>query len=85
VTLQVEWDEEKRLSNLERHRVDLRDAALIFEGPVIEAEDRRRPYAEIRHVALGVVGAASYVVVYTWRGETRRLISAWKVGKDGEK
>lgn len=24
------------------------------------------------------------VVVYTWRGEKRRVISAWKAGKDEE-
>jgi uncharacterized DUF497 family protein len=31
-----EWDEQKRLENLEEHKVDFADAALIFENPVIE-------------------------------------------------
>jgi hypothetical protein len=34
---------------------------------------------------LGHVGEAYYLVVYTWRGEHRRLISAWKVGVHGKR
>ena len=25
------------------------------------------------------------IVVYTWRGDNRRIISAWKVGEDGKR
>ena len=80
-----EWDEEKRRRNLDEHGVDFRDAALIFENPVVEAEDRRSDYGEIRIRALGHVDDEYYLVVYTWRGDIRRIISAWKVGEDGKK
>lgn len=31
--LEFEWDEDKRISNIEERGVDFIDAALIFEGP----------------------------------------------------
>jgi uncharacterized DUF497 family protein len=62
-----DWDETKRLSNLEERGVDFRDAALIFEGPVIAKEDTRKDYGEKRFRALGKVDDEYYVVVYTLR------------------
>ena len=78
-----EWDEAKRRSNIKDHGVDFRLAARIFRETVIEAEDRRGGYCEPRYRALGHVGDEYFVVAYTWRGDNRRLISAWKVGPDG--
>ena len=80
-----EWDEAKRLKNIADHGVDFRLAARIFRGPVVEAEDRRTAYGERRIRALGMVADACYLVAYAWRGSNRRIISAWKVGKDGQK
>ena len=80
-----EWDETKRRENLDAHGVDFGDAALIFEHPVIEAEDERSDYGETRIRALGHVDDDYFLVVYTWRGENRRLISAWKVGEHGKR
>jgi hypothetical protein len=51
------WDGTKRLSNLEERGVDFRDAALIFEGPVIAKEDTCKDYGERRFRALGKVDA----------------------------
>lgn len=80
-----EWDEEKWLRNLAQHKVDFTDAALIFQNPVLEQEDNREDYGESRFKTLGHVDDDYFVVVYTWRGERRRIISAWKVGEDGKK
>ena len=82
---QFEWDEGKRLSNIEERGVDFRDAALIFEGPVIVKEDTRENYDEQRFRALGKVDDDCYVVAYTLRDSTCRIISAWKVDEDGRK
>ena len=82
----VEWDEAKRLRNLREHGVDFIDAALIFaRSEIIEAVDDRSQYGETRLRALGCVGGDWFVVVYTWRGDVRRIISAWKVGDDGKR
>jgi uncharacterized protein len=80
-----EWDEQKRRINIAERGVDFADAALIFQNPVIEAEDTREPYGERRFRALGYVGGDFFLVAYTWRGQRRRIISAWKVGDDGKK
>ena len=80
-----EWDEEKRRHNIEKHGVDFYDAILIFENPVIEAEDTRREYRETRIQALGYVDDDYFIVVYTWRGTRRRIISAWKVDDNGKR
>jgi uncharacterized DUF497 family protein len=82
---QFEWNEEKRLSNIKEKGVDFRDAALIFESPVIVKEDARENYGEQRFRALGKVDNNYYVVAYTLRGSTCRIISAWKVDEDGRK
>jgi uncharacterized DUF497 family protein len=79
------WDEEKRFSNIKERGVDFRDAALIFESPVIAKEDTRENYGEQRFRALGKVDNEYYVIAYTWRGSTCRIISAWKVDEDGRK
>jgi uncharacterized protein len=82
----VEWDEAKRLRNLRERGVDFIDAALIFAGSeIVEAVDARSEYGETRVRALGRVDDDWFVVVYTWRGDVRRLISAWKVGEDGRR
>jgi uncharacterized DUF497 family protein len=83
--MRVEWDEPKRQSNLGDHGVDFMDAALIFEGVFLEAEDKRSDYGESRFRALGRVGDDYFMVVYTWRGEVRRIISAWRVDDEGKR
>jgi uncharacterized DUF497 family protein len=80
-----EWDEDKWRRTFTDHDVDFGDAALIFYDEVLEAEDERTRYGETRSRALGRVGDDYVLVVYTWRGEKRRIISAWKVGRDGRR
>jgi uncharacterized DUF497 family protein len=79
------WDEAKRLRNIERRGVDFKDAALIFEGPVIAKEDTREDYGERRFRALGKVDDEYYIVAYTLRESICWIISAWKVGENGKR
>ena len=74
----IEFDPVKDQINQARHRLPLGAAELLFEGPFIEEEDRRRNYGETRFVATGPVeefGDRIYVVVYVWRDGVRRIIS----------
>ena len=58
-------------------------AARIFLGPTVEIVDQRRDYGEVRVKAIGEVEGTAYAVVFTDRGSTRWIISAWKAsGKD---
>jgi len=71
-----EWDTAKNVANIAKHGIDFEDAIRIFEGPVLESLDNRREYGEVRIIALGAVNGRELAVVYTMRGEDRRIISA---------
>ena len=83
--MEFDWDESKRRENLRRRQVDFAVAAQIFKGPVVGREDTRRDYGERRFRAVGSFEGQTYVVVYTLRNKVRHIVTAWKVGKAGEK
>jgi uncharacterized DUF497 family protein len=72
---QYEWDVRKAASNLEKHGVSFEAVRRFDWASAIEAEDTRYDYGETRMQALGRIGDRSYVLVYTLRGETVRVIS----------
>ena len=72
-----EWDARKNAANRRKHGIDFVDAVRIFDGPVVEGPDDRET-REARVVAFGAIGMHVLVVVYTWRGDTYRIISARK-------
>jgi uncharacterized protein len=74
--MDFEWDEAKRLSNILKHGVDFADAVEVFAGRFTEAEDLRRAYGERRSLVTGRLGDDVLRIVYTWRAERCRLISA---------
>ena len=80
--MEFEWDENKNRSNIEKHGIGFLSAARIFDGPVYEARDTRKDYGEVRIKAIGKVNATVLCVVYTLRGQTRRMISARKARRD---
>ena len=78
-----EWDEAKREANLVKHGVDFMDALEVFADPLrIERVNRRREYAEERREVVGMVRDQMLFVVYTLRGEVRRLISARRASRN---
>lgn len=72
----VEWDPRKAAANLKKHGVDFADAATVLNDDravTIRDEDA----AEERYVTIGMDALARIlVVVYGWRGDRPRLISA---------
>lgn len=78
--LEFEWDETKRQQVLEKHKIDLLHAALIFDGPVVTRPDLR-DYGEERFISTGMALGRCVVVVYTERAGKTRLISAWFGGR----
>lgn len=69
-----EWDENKREINRERHRLDLTDGQMLFDGrPVVSYPSPRDD--EQRVVTVGLVGVKFYAVIWTERGDATRLIS----------
>jgi uncharacterized protein len=71
-----EWDEIKNRRNIDIRGIDFSWASGIFLGPTLERTDARKDYGETRWIALGVVEGIELVVVYAWRGDRRRIISA---------
>lgn len=79
--MEFDWDEAKRLTNLDKHDVDLVTAALIFENWVLSEEDVRVDYGEVRYKSIGMLDDICYVVIHAERNGVTRLISAWKGGR----
>ena len=71
-----EWDESKRLSNVAKHRIDVA-AVNEFEWETAHAEESDR-YGEIRYAATGYIGSRLHRVIYTIRGDRKRIISIRK-------
>jgi hypothetical protein len=72
----VGWDPRKAAANLKKHGVDFADAALVLydDRAITIREDEA---GEERYVTIGMDPAMRIlVVVYTWRGNRPRLISA---------
>ncbi len=84
VGMEFEWDEAKNSACFERRGFDFAYAVRVFLDPHrLVAQDRRRDYGEDRYRLLGTVDGRAYVVVYTLRGSTVRIISARKAnGKE---
>jgi uncharacterized protein len=79
--LGFEWDLKKGAFNLRKHGVAFEDAAEIFDGLHLERQDDREYGGEERFVAAGEAGGCVLIVVYTWRRDSRRIISARKATK----
>ena len=75
--MQFEWDERKNRDNIAKHGIGFKDAARIFEGPVLSWVDERHDYGEVREISVGRFdGVAILTVVHTDRRDVVRIISA---------
>jgi uncharacterized DUF497 family protein len=72
-----EWDERKAAANLRKHDVDFADAALVlFDDLALTTRDHG-DYGEERFATAGLDPLGRIlVVVYTWREQRARIISA---------
>lgn len=71
---EVEWNEEKAASNRRKHGIDFDEAIEIFYGTsLLRRSDRN---TEERWLAIGETEGRVVTVVFTWRGDTLRIISA---------
>jgi uncharacterized DUF497 family protein len=84
--VEFDWDPAKARENLRVHGVNFAVAKDVFEDEnAITIEDFDAE-GEQRFRTLGLDGLGRLlVVVYTYRGEKIRLISAWKASRKQEK
>jgi uncharacterized DUF497 family protein len=77
-----EWGPAKAQSNQEVHGVDFADAEGVFEDVRALTIEDNNSEGEQRFVTIGLDFLGRLlVVVYTYRGDAIRIISAWKASK----
>jgi uncharacterized DUF497 family protein len=54
--------------------LDFADAGLVFAGRTVTVQDARRDYREDRFITAGHLAGRCVVLVWTPRGEARRII-----------
>ena len=79
-TLQIEWDEKKRLSNIGKHNLDFIDVAGLFAGAAID-EARRTPH-EARWKAINVLNGTHVTIIFAVRSEVVRVMSMRRARRD---
>ncbi|PCE27432.1 hypothetical protein BWP39_02730 [Paraburkholderia acidicola] len=79
--MDITFDQDKNLSNVEKHGVWLNAAALLDWSSVMAYVDTRRDYREIREVGFGIIENRLYCIVFTQRGNTMHIISMRKANK----
>ncbi len=79
--MQIEFDAAKRQATLAARGLDFADAPLVFAGRHFTAPDVREGYAEERHITVGLLHGRMVVMVWTPRGEARRIISMRKANE----
>jgi uncharacterized DUF497 family protein len=71
----IEYDEAKRLKILKERGLDLAESGLVFQGSYTELLDDRKDYGELRFRVWGYLHGQRVSVVWTPRGQNRRIIT----------
>ncbi|MFM8442197.1 MAG: BrnT family toxin [Methylococcus sp.] len=77
----IEFDIDKRTTTLQERSLDFALAAEIFAGRHFTNEDTRDDYSDPRYITVGKRHGRRVVVVWTPRGEARRIISMRKANE----
>ena len=74
--MKYQWDKNKAASNLQKHGIEFADAISVFSDALAITIPENR-FDEERFVTIGMDGFGRIlVIVFTWRSEDIRLISA---------
>lgn len=79
--MHIEFDPDKRDKTLCERGLDFARADEIFAGHHFTAEDTREAYGEARHITVGTLDGRMVIMVWTPRGEARRIISMRKANE----
>ena len=77
----ISFDPAKRAATLAARGLDFADAGEVFAGELVEEVDARFDYGEERIITVGFLGGRMVVVVWTWRGDVRHVISMRKANE----
>ena len=73
--MEISFDAAKRALVLEKRGLDLADAALVFDSAIGTRRDGRKVYGEERYETAGYIAGRCVSMVWTVRGDTRRIIT----------
>lgn len=73
--MRITFDPQKRARTLKERGLDFADAAEVFAGRHTVVPDDRKDYGETRFISAGFLKGRLVVIVWTPRGEDRRVIS----------
>lgn len=73
--MKISYNQAKRELTLAERGLDFDDAPKVFAGVTYTGEDDRFDYGEERLLTYGHIDGRAVVVVWTQRGEERRIIS----------
>jgi len=76
--MKITYDCFKRAKTLEARGLDMRRAHEVFFGLHFTLPDERVPYPELRFITIGALDGRMVVLVWTPRGDARRIISMRK-------
>jgi uncharacterized DUF497 family protein len=76
--MQITFDPSKDALNQAKHGLSLKDAEKLIWEEALVAIDESRNYGEVREIAYAPIGQHLYCVVFTDRGDERRVISLRK-------
>ncbi len=76
--MDIDFDPAKDIINIATHGVSLLQANRLEWDALLAIEDTRRDYGELRMIGFAPIGKRVYCVVYTDRGDVRRIISLRK-------
>ena len=74
ILMDFEFDENKRLKNIEKHGIDFLNADILFGNPHLKAPAKAVD-GEQRWLAIGMINDDFVTAVFTWRGPVIRIIS----------
>jgi uncharacterized DUF497 family protein len=72
--MDFEWNEAKRLRNIDKHSFDFLDADILFANPHL-INSARMVDSEIRWLATGIINEVYVTAIFTRRDQIIRLIS----------
>ena len=76
--MKFEWDEPKKISNLEKHGISFEEAKTIFDNPLaVVFDDPYHSIGEIREIMIGHSSQNQLLIVaFTERAGAIRIVSA---------
>lgn len=73
--MDISFDPDKRARTLAERGLDFADAGWVFAGVTATVPDTRSDYGEDRYITAGYLRGRLVVLVWTPRGNARRIIS----------